>query len=178
MILEVRADGTHICGYVNAVERKSTPIVTKRGVVVEMIAPRAFERALERADDVILTVDHDKKPRASTADGTLQLYEDSIGLYADAIVSDQELIGAARAGNLKGWSFCFEALKDTLEPQDGQHPLRIVQDMKLLEVSLIRYNTPAYPATSVEVRPGFSHQRSLESYKRRADAVRRTDGTA
>ena len=49
MKIEIRADGAHISGYVNATEKKSRPVVTPRGKVVEEIEPRAFERAIERA---------------------------------------------------------------------------------------------------------------------------------
>ena len=48
MQIEVRADGTaKISGYVNVTEKKSRPICTPRGQVVEEIEPRAF-RSEER----------------------------------------------------------------------------------------------------------------------------------
>lgn len=80
MKIEIRADGAHISGYVNATEKKSRPVVTPRGKVVEEIEPRAFERAIERAGNINVTVDHDSTHvYASTEDGTLSLYEDAIG---------------------------------------------------------------------------------------------------
>ena len=45
MKVEVRADGVHISGYVNATEKKSRPVVTPRGKVVEVVERRAFEQA-------------------------------------------------------------------------------------------------------------------------------------
>lgn len=53
MKIEIRADNTAlISGYVNAVERESRPVVTPRGRVNELIEPRAFAQALERAENV------------------------------------------------------------------------------------------------------------------------------
>ena len=43
MQLEYRADGAHISGYVNVTEKKSRPVMTPHGRVVEEIEPRAFE---------------------------------------------------------------------------------------------------------------------------------------
>lgn len=46
MQIEIRADGAHISGYVNVTEKKSRPVITPHGRVVEEIEPRAFEQAL------------------------------------------------------------------------------------------------------------------------------------
>jgi len=43
MKLEIRADGVHISGYVNATEKKSRPVITPHGKVIEVIEPRAFK---------------------------------------------------------------------------------------------------------------------------------------
>ena len=59
MQIEIRADGARITGYVNVTEKKSRPVMTPYGKVVEVIEPRAFARAIERADEVTVTVDHD-----------------------------------------------------------------------------------------------------------------------
>ena len=40
--MEIRADGVHISGYVNATEKKSRPVITPHGKVIEVIVPRAF----------------------------------------------------------------------------------------------------------------------------------------
>ena len=42
MNIEVRADGARITGYVNVTEKKSRPVITPRGKVIEEIEPRAF----------------------------------------------------------------------------------------------------------------------------------------
>lgn len=51
MRVEIRADGAHISGYVNATGKTSQPVITPRGKVVETIEPGAFERAIERAKE-------------------------------------------------------------------------------------------------------------------------------
>ena len=40
MHIEVRADGARLSGYVNVTEKKSRPVITPRGKVVEEIEPR------------------------------------------------------------------------------------------------------------------------------------------
>ncbi len=89
MKIEIRADGAHISGYVNATEKKSRPVMTPHGRVIEIIEPRAFERAINRAGNITLTVDHNSgRVYAETQNGSMQLYEDNIGLHADAHISD------------------------------------------------------------------------------------------
>ena len=74
MKIEIRADGAHISGYVNAAEKKSRPVITPRGKVIEVIEPRAFERAIERAGNITVTLDHDNTHLyASTETGTCTL---------------------------------------------------------------------------------------------------------
>ncbi len=124
MRIEIRADGAHISGYVNATEKKSNPVMTPHGRVVEEIEPRAFAEALERARDVPLTVDHTEKVYASTGAGTMELREDGIGLHADATVTDPVLIDAARGGKIRGWSFGMYNVQDEIEQRADDVPLR------------------------------------------------------
>ena len=153
MKIEIRADGAHISGYVNATEKKSRPVVTPRGKVVEEIEPRAFERAIERAGNINVTVDHDSTHvYASTEDGTLSLYEDAIGLHADVLVRDPDLIGLAKAGKVRGWSFGMYNVKDELEPRADGLPLRRIKELDLDHITLVVKKNPVYSATSVELR--------------------------
>jgi len=154
MKIEVRADGAHISGYVNATEKKSRPVITAKGQrVIEVIEPRAFERALERANNVPMTKDH--KPDivlAETRSGNLRLHEDAIGLFAEALVTDPETVEEARAGKIKGWSFGMRNIVDEIEERSDGLPLRHVKALDLDHVTLVVNATPAYAATSVEVR--------------------------
>lgn len=154
MKIEVRADNTaHIEGYVNAVERESRPVITPIGKVNELIEARAFGRAIGRADNIEMTVDHNPNAVvAQTRDGTLKLYEDNIGLRAEAVVSDAEVVRQARAGKVRGWSFGMRNAVGELEERAGKLPLRRIHDLDLEHVTLVINKMPCYSATSVELR--------------------------
>ena len=153
MKVEIRADNTlRITGYVNAVERESRPIMSPHGEFVEMVAPGTFGRALQDAAGVALMVDHERTI-GGIADGTLALREDTIGLWADASISDPDTVRAAREKRLRGWSFGFRDAVAEMIPREGKPPLRVLRGLKLDEVSIITdRKTPAYPATSIEAR--------------------------
>lgn len=154
MKIEVRADNTvHIEGYVNAVERKSRPVITPHGKCIEMIEERAFEKALERSGDISVSVDHDSSHvYATTKNGTLKLYEDGIGLHADVVISDHTLVEIARKGKIKGWSFGMYNVVDELEQRADDIPIRHIKALDLDHITLVVNKTPCYSATSVEVR--------------------------
>lgn len=168
MDIEIRADGTlHIEGYVNAVERDSrTVICPECGKCVEQIRAGAFGEALRAAKNVDILLNHDRKRKlGSTSEGTLSLYEDSIGLRASADIRDADVISEARAGKLRGWSFGFKKLASEIESRANTIPRRIVTSMALNEVSLIddRY-TPCYAGTSIELRAdGETDEHELRS---------------
>lgn len=181
MKLEMRADGAHICGYVNIPEKKSSPVYTKaHGRVIETIEPGAFQRAIDRAQNIWLAVDHGPEAYASTKAGTLTLHEDGVGLYADALIAEPFLVQSARRGEIRGWSFGFTVIRDTLERQSGSpYPMRRVADMNLDHVSLIIHQYPVYPATSWELRDGCTRQESSRymdvnaGYRRRLEAIKK-----
>lgn len=153
MRIEIRADGAHVSGYVNVTEKKSRPVITPHGKVVEEIEPRAFERAIERAGNISVTVDHDDTHiYASTETGTLKLYEDNIGLHADVLITDDNVIELAKQGKIKGWSFGMYNVKDELEQRGDDLPLRRIRELDLDHITLVVNKTPCYSATSVEVR--------------------------
>lgn len=153
MRIEVRADGAHISGYVNATEKKSRPVITPHGKVIEVIEPRAFERAIERAGDITVTVDHDKTHvYASTSAGSLKLYEDGIGLHADVLITDSEIISLAQKGKIRGWSFGMYNVVDELEQRADDLPIRHVKELDLDHITLVVNKSPVYSATSVELR--------------------------
>jgi phage head maturation protease len=154
MKVEIRADGVHISGYVNVTEKMSRPVITAKGQkVVEVIEPRAFERAIEKADNVAMTKDHDPNVvLAETRAGNLTVYEDAIGLHADAVVTDENTVAEARAGKIKGWSFGMRQIVDKIEERADALPLRRVSAFDLDHITLVVNKTPVYAATSVEMR--------------------------
>lgn len=154
MQIELRADGAHISGYVNVTEKKSRPVITPHGRVIEEIEPRAFERAINRAGNITLTLDHDcTHIYANTEDGSLKLYEDSIGLHADVLIRDANIIDLAKRGAIKGWSFGMYNVQDTIEERaEGELPLRRIKELDLDHLALVVRQVPCYSATSVELR--------------------------
>ena len=154
MKIEIRNDTAVVSGYVNAVGRDSRPITDVRGKFVEQIEPGAFRASLERSENVDLLLNHDKsKVYASTKDGSLKLTEDSIGLRAEAVLTDAEMIRKARSGEFRGWSFGMYVGDSDMEERAEGIPRRHVKSLNMFEVSLIdRSKIPCYVGTSVECR--------------------------
>ena len=154
MKIEIRNDVAVISGYVNAVGRDSRPITDVRGKFVEQIEPGAFRASLERSENVDLLLNHDKSNvYASTRDGSLKLTEDSIGLRAEAVLSDTEMIRKARSGEFRGWSFGMYVGDSAMEERAEGIPRRHVKSLNMFEVSLIdKSRIPCYVGTSVECR--------------------------
>lgn len=161
MQVEVRNDGKlEVSGYVNAIDRYSKELYGSKGKFIEKVAPTVFQRALEKASNVDMLLNHDvRRKLASIEDTTLELREDNIGLHAKAVISDAEVIKEARCGNLKGWSFGFRALSDSWQ-DDESVAKRTLEDIDLMEVSLLTIE-PAYIATSVQVRSEDVEQRCI-----------------
>ena len=163
MKIYIRADSVTIEGYVNAVERNSKPL-NERGVTfIERIAAGAFKRAIERAKDIRILLNHNwDKDLGGLKDGNLELEEDNIGLKARATITDPEVVADAKRGDLVGWSFGFddvdEGVKQLRDEETGL-PLRKVNDLELFEVSLLnRKKSPAYAGTLVKVRDDGSEE--------------------
>ena len=154
MNITIRTDDTvEIDGYVNAVERLSKPLTDRNGTFVERICKGAFKKALGRAEDVRILLNHNwDRDLGGLADNNLKLDEDAIGLHARAIIKDADVVKKARNGELVGWSFGFT----DREVENGEEKglaLREVKDLDLYEVSLIdRSKIPAYDGTLVAVR--------------------------
>lgn len=153
MKAELRADGLHISGYVNVPGRESRPVMTPRGKVIEIIEQRAFARAIERAGEVRMLLDHDRNHvLADTTDGTLKVKEDEVGLRAESIVTDEAVIAGAKEGRLKGWSFNMKNVVDSIEERAEGLPIRHVKDFDMDEITLVMNKVPVYSSTSIEVR--------------------------
>ncbi len=157
MEIRIRDDCVEIEGYVNSCERNSKPLWSRMGQFIERICKGAFKRALDRADDVRILLNHDcERDLGGIKDGNLELYEDAIGLHARATIRDAQVIEDARNNDLVGWSFGFTDTDNGVErsiDQDSGLPLRKVRDLNLHEVSLLnRSKTPAYEGTLVTVR--------------------------
>lgn len=147
---EIRDGRLHISGYVNAVERDSLPIMTARGKCVEQIRAGAFAQSMADGHEIRLRYNH-KRDIGSTSDGALTLREDNIGLYAEAVTDDEEVVTLAGKGELRGWSFGFVAKDDEVEERQNNIPRRHINALELREVSILSVQ-PAYNGTSLEYR--------------------------
>lgn len=150
MNIEIRSvDTAVISGYVNAVERESRVLRRVGGQPFrEIVRQGTFKKALSGGKTVQLMLDHERTI-CDTKSG-LELREDNIGLFAKAVISDKEVISAAKSGKLTGWSFGFRCMKDSWN-DTGE--LRTLEEIELDEVSILT-KTPAYTATSIELRDG------------------------
>ena len=153
MKIIIRNDHVHIEGYVNAVERLSKPITERLGTFRERVMAGTFKKALKRAPDVRILLNHKpERDLGGIKDGNLKLEEDSIGLRAEADIYDAEVIKDAKNGNLVGWSFGFYPIESRDTSEDGM-PIKELHDIDLEEVSLLnKHHVPAYDGTLVAVR--------------------------
>ena len=141
----------------NAIERYSKPIRDNlRGKVqtfIERIKAGVFKTALKRNDDVKVLLNHNwNRELANTKDGSAKLEEDNIGLRAEVIITDAEVVEKARQGKLVGWSFGFYPNADEVGTE-GNNTTRTLTDLDLAEVSILDdTKSPAYYGTSIEAR--------------------------
>lgn len=163
MNLEIRADGLHISGYVNVTEKMSRPVITGKGQkVIEVIEPRAFEKALSKAENVPMTKDHGDLVLSETRAGNLELYEDAIGLHYDTLITDDNTITEARANKIKGLSFGMTNIIDKIEERANELPLRRISGLDLDHITLVVNKVPAYAATSIEMRADSEDPTEME----------------
>lgn len=175
---ELRADGClHISGYVNVPGRESRPVMTPHGRVIEIIEQRAFAKAIQRASNIRMLLDHDtNRVLAETRADTLRVMEDAVGLFAQSVVTDPEVIEDAKAGKLRGWSFNIKNPVDTVEQRADGLPIRRITDLDMDEITLVVNKIPVYSSTSIEVRAG--EEESVEYRAENMDEVEFDDQTS
>lgn len=155
MKVEIRSSGEAVVsGYVNAVERFSKPLKGKGKTFVEKVQSGAFDEAITEAKSenraIPMLIDHRWDRKVADTSTTLELREDNIGLYAKAVVSDEATVNELASKGAKGWSFGFVAIKDEFRGEGTEE--RVLEKIKLNEISLLINKKPAYSSTSVEVR--------------------------
>lgn len=144
----------HITGYVNITDKSSRVLKDNKGnLFVERVEPRCFKRALEKNNNVEFLLNHDTgKKLGSIADGNLKLTEDNIGLKIEATINNEEVRQAYENGGFSGFSYGFQKIRDNFRIWDNGIQLRTLQDIKLIEVSLLdSTRTPAYFGSLVNV---------------------------
>lgn len=137
----------------------------------EEIASGAFTKTLSEGDARFL-VDHDSRLLvARVSAGDLRLAEDAVGLATDADLDVElsyvkDLVRNLEKKRITGMSFGFYVVKDewfteTVETSDGntaEVEVRIIQEVRLLEVSAVTF--PAYEDTDAGVRKMCDEVRS------------------
>lgn len=153
MKIEIREKEVVVAGYVNAVCRDSRVMRLPDGTrFVEQVGEGVFSKAIAANKDIKLKFNHEKVI-GTTSNGTLELKEDSIGLYATARITDPDVITAADAGKITGWSFGFNVINDEWGDRTPEGiKRRCLKEIRLNEVSILSERIPAYAGTSCELR--------------------------
>lgn len=157
--IESENNGLNVQGYI-AVNSPSHILGKENGKKWrEIIEPGTFKNALAKAkrlkQDIDFLADHDNnKILSSTANNSLFLEEDEVGLYIDAKVSEttwgKDLYVLVRDGIIKGLSFGMKVLREDWTMSSDGLPLRTISEIDLFEISALK--VPAYPTTLLESR--------------------------
>ncbi|MDK7627694.1 MULTISPECIES: HK97 family phage prohead protease [unclassified Clostridium] len=154
MKIELREDSVTLEGYINVTARESKVLTDFDGSkFIEVIEPRTFDRALGKGGEVAMLLNHDWSKQIGTRDRNVELFEDNIGLFFRANISDSETIELAKADKLVGCSFGFIEPKYSKRELRGGFEKRYIDDLNLLEVSILSdKKNPAYSGCSVYKR--------------------------
>lgn len=152
--LEVDTRGIQrIGGYINVTERESEMLFSQqRGKwFKETMQKGVFQRSIDKSTNIPLLLEHDwNRELANTANGTLELREDNIGLRFDATIDDTQLYEEIRSGKINSCSFGFKVNDQEYKEVNSRLEKRYVKDITLLECSLVK--NPAYVGSLVESR--------------------------
>ena len=149
----------------------------------ESVAPGAFTDTL--GEDVRALIDHETRlVLGRNSAGTLQLREDSHGLWGDILINpnDQDamnLYARVQRGDVNQCSFGFDILEEETEFRDDGSIHWTIKKVKLYEVSVCTF--PAYTETSVQARKDdfeAARERRAEAYRAELRARLNTKGGA
>lgn len=136
----------------------------------EVIAPGAFSKTIQEAD-VRALYNHDPNfVLGRNKSGTLQMLEDDDGLLVDIDPPDtqwaRDLMVSIKRGDISQGSFAFRAVKDKWEKQEDGSVVRVLNEVRLYDVSVVTY--PAYQETDAYVReePRTPHSRKTVARQR------------
>lgn len=124
------------------------------GFYTETVERGAFTKTLTESPDVRFLINHDGLPLARTSSGTLELFEDSIGLGFRSELDGNDpdvarLVPKMERGDLSQCSFAFRTIKDEW---DEEYTKRTLKELSLRDgdVSVVTY--PANPNASAKLR--------------------------
>lgn len=135
----------------------------------EKVAEGAFAKTIKDGADVRFLFNHNPDSvMARTTNGTLKLSEDAEGLLTEADLDPedidvQRLAPKLRSGNVSQMSFGFRVVKEKLEDEDSDKPLRIIREAQLFDVSSVTF--PAYEDANGEL------QAATDMVKRYAESM-------
>ena len=156
-----------ISGYVNVAERISKRLKENGVEFYEKIKEGAFGDAVRRNNNIKILFNHDYNRELVNTIENLTIYEDIIVLYAEAEITDEEVVMKARDNKLSGWSFGFIPLKEEINENYGNIPLRTVESLNLYEVSILdNEHIPAYNSMSLNVRDVTNEPLEIRSYEK------------
>ena len=127
--------------------------------IVETVKPGTFARALQEKQDVRCLFNHEPDNiLGRTANNTMQMKEDSKGLYYETDLDSRTRIATdvrcfVERGDVTGCSFSFSVKKqERTEIEDNEKLIihREIQDVDLFDVGPVTY--PAYEGTGVKAR--------------------------
>lgn len=152
MQIVIRSNQVTLSGYVTATARDSKLLPPRMTGAdcdsFEQIVPGTFARAIQKNQDIKWMFNHERV--IGELGKNLELSEDAVGLKVRAVTDDPEVLAAARAGALTGWSWGMRILHE--QPPDEVREgviRRYVDEIELSEVSLLTME-PASVATTVE----------------------------
>lgn len=155
--LEARADGGKTAiGYGAVFYREGeagTEYQLGKGVV-ERVDAKAFDKALQRGDDVRALFNHEPDHLLGrSTSGTLRLAVDGDGLRYEIDLPDtqagRDVATSIERGDLSGSSFSFNVERADWQEENGRD-VRVIRDVRLFDVGPVTF--PAYTATSTALR--------------------------
>lgn len=162
-----------IQGYAAIYDAESSEL----GYFREVYRAGCFAESL--SNDIRALVDHDSaRIIARTANGTLALFDEPVGLRAEIAPSNtqagRDISESVRRGDVDGMSLGFYVVDDKWSMKDGA-PFRELLKVDLFDVSIVTF--PAYESTTAYVRGIESvfeaHERSIGHYKPSVAQLRR-----
>lgn len=125
------------------------------GIILERVAPTAFNRAQSERHDVRGLVNHDPNiVLGRTAAGTMALSVDQRGLLYDIPIEEghhehERYATVIARGDMSGSSFGFRVTAEEWH-SEGRNDIRTITDLDLYDVSPVTF--PAYEGTSTALR--------------------------
>lgn len=152
--LNVQDDSLVVEGLVNETEKWSH-VLGVRKKFREKICKGAFTKAIDANPRIDFLCEHDtNKLLATTENNSLQLWEDEQGLKMRAIICPtsygKDIYELMKSNIVNHMSFGFRVLSDKWKKLSNGIHERTVEELELLEVSVVR--NPAYPQSAIAAR--------------------------